>query len=217
MIDDEGSFRAPTSSEAEQQETFLAALKETRNVSAAARASGWDRRTAYRTRLGSPAFAAAWDAALGRRPKRSRSRQRRRWTEATKELFLEALTETANVRAALRQVGLSSTGAYRLRRRDEVFAQDWADAFEAALDDLESVAVERAKHGGETVVMKNGQEVQRTRAPSDGLLMFILKRHRPARWGGEVVDAKVGASADEVRGRLIAKVEAISARLKDEA
>lgn len=214
MIDDEGSFRAPASAEAGRRQAFLTTLAETRNISAAARASGWDRRTAYRMRGASAEFAAAWDKALGRPCKPSRSRQRRQWTAAGKKLFLETLAETANVSAALRRVRLSRTGAYRLRRRDPVFAEAWADAFEAALDDLEAAAIERAKHGGDTVVLENGREVKRTRAPSDALMMFLLKRHRPWRWGGEVVESPAGATtASEVRGRFIARVEAISARL----
>jgi len=214
MIDDEGSFHAPTSQAGERRAAFLAVLAETRSVVKAAEASGWDRRSAYRDRRRLQEFAAAWDAAVGRACTPSRSRQRRRWTATTRALFLEALAETANASEALRRVGISGATAYRQRRLDPAFAQAWDDAFEAALDSLEAVAVARARIGSDKVVMEKGREVRRTREPSDGLLMFLLRRHRPARWGRGAIEAPAaGASTADVRARIIAKVEAISARL----
>jgi hypothetical protein len=50
------------------------------------------------------------------------------WTSARRMKFLECLAATPNVRRACAAVGLSREAAYRLRRRDPVFALAWADA-----------------------------------------------------------------------------------------
>jgi hypothetical protein len=50
------------------------------------------------------------------------------WTPARKVQFLEALAADGNVRAACARVGLSREAAYRLRRRDALFARAWAAA-----------------------------------------------------------------------------------------
>ena len=216
MIDDEGSFRAPASPDAERRALFLSALREATSVAAAARASGWDVWAVYRVRQESPAFAAAWEAAVGRK-KRPVAGPKRRWTAARKRQFIEALSETANVSAALRRVGLAPTGAYRLRRAVDRVVPGLRERYVRALDELEALAVERAKRGTEQSVRTDKRGVRRTRAPSDRLLMFLLRRHRPWRWGGETVEAQAdGASAAEVRARIVAKVEAISARVQAE-
>ena len=58
----------------------------------------------------------------------TRARSREGWTNGRRTKFLECLAATPNVRRACAAVGLSREAAYRLRRRDPVFALAWADA-----------------------------------------------------------------------------------------
>jgi hypothetical protein len=55
-----------------------------------------------------------------------------RWTWALKLRFLETLAETGNVRESCRAVAFSREAAYKLRRRDPLFAQGWNLARRAA-------------------------------------------------------------------------------------
>jgi hypothetical protein len=76
--------------------------------------------------------------------------------------FLDALRDTGAVRYACEAAGVGRSTVYRERQRDETFAVAWSEALDDACDELEAEARRRAREG------------------SDGLLMFLLKAHRPA-------------------------------------
>jgi hypothetical protein len=80
-----------------------------------------------------------------------------------KAVFLARLAETGVVTAAARAAGITTRHAYYERKRNETFAQAWADALESSVEDLEAHAHERARE-------------------SDSLLMFLLKAHRPEKY-----------------------------------
>ena len=54
------------------------------------------------------------------------------WTRARRRQFIEALAAGRCVRRACAIAGLSREGAYKLRRRDPEFAQDWETALRTA-------------------------------------------------------------------------------------
>jgi len=59
------------------------------------------------------------------------------WTPAKRAAFLEHLAATCNIAASARAVGMAPRGAHALKKRDAVFAADWAGAIEAAYETLE--------------------------------------------------------------------------------
>jgi len=59
------------------------------------------------------------------------------WTPAKRAAFLEHLAATCNIAASARAVGMAPRGAHALKKRDAVFAADWARAIEAAYETLE--------------------------------------------------------------------------------
>lgn len=59
------------------------------------------------------------------------------WTKRGRQRFLDELAATCNVTAACAATGLSTTGAYRLRKRDPAFAALWAEAIAIGYDRLE--------------------------------------------------------------------------------
>ncbi len=61
----------------------------------------------------------------------------RGWTMAKRERFLDTLAATAHVRMAAAAAGINRTNAYRLRRRDPVFAELWLQALELGYQRLE--------------------------------------------------------------------------------
>ncbi len=60
------------------------------------------------------------------------------WTPAKRAAFLEHLAATCNIAASARAVGMAPRGAHALKKRDAVFAADWAGAIEAAYETLEA-------------------------------------------------------------------------------
>lgn len=89
-------------------------------------------------------------------------------TPTKKEKFLKSLsTGVPNVSKACKAAAIGRTLAYQWKREDPEFAQEWEDAYQNAVDGLEQSAWQRA---------------QRRKDPSDTLLIFLLKGHRPERY-----------------------------------
>ena len=63
------------------------------------------------------------------------SRRRDGWTPERRATFLECQCDKADVRGACARVGLSRQAAYKLRRRDPVFALAWDVALQVAHDE----------------------------------------------------------------------------------
>ena len=93
-------------------------------------------------------------------------------------VFLAVLAESGNVTEACRQAKLDRSGVYKLKDRDEVFAEAWEHAEEEAGDSLEAEAWRRAK-GWEENVYKDGELAGTTLRYSDTLLIFLLKGNKP--------------------------------------
>ena len=98
------------------------------------------------------------------------------WTAERQRLFIEALTRTGCVRDACRAARISSTSAYRTRRRIPEFSASWDLALRRARTPLEEVAWKRAVDGRETVIIRGGKEVERRIMPSDSILSLLIRR-----------------------------------------
>ena len=98
------------------------------------------------------------------------------WTAAARKTFLATLRQTGCVRDACRVAAMSSTSAYRLRRRDADFAGRWKEAIRQARRGLVAVAHQHAVVGKETVIYRRGVEVERRVSPSDSLLALLIKQ-----------------------------------------
>ena len=105
---------------------------------------------------------------------------RHRWTVKTKQQFLEVLGTTGNVSAAAAAVGMSRSGAYQLREKDWPFSKAWEEAVEVGVDQLESEARRRALEGVDKPLYYQGKQCGVTKEYSDVLLIFLLKKLRPA-------------------------------------
>jgi hypothetical protein len=93
------------------------------------------------------------------------------WTPERKALFLEDLAARGNVRAACARVGLSREAAYRLRRREPLFARGWGAALQLARDSVAETYDDRAFDGIEEEVWHRGELVG-TRRRNDTRLML---------------------------------------------
>lgn len=106
-----------------------------------------------------------------------------RFTKSKRAAFLLRLADTANVSASCAAAGVSRQTAYALKRRDAVFAAQWEDALQSALDGLEAEIIRRAIEGTEKEQFFQGQSVGTVVTYSDSLAMFLLKSKRPSVYG----------------------------------
>lgn len=98
------------------------------------------------------------------------------WTVARKLQFLEALALDGNVRAACARVGLSREAAYRLRRREPLFARAWTAAQLQAREIVGEVLGARAIDGIEEEVWYRGERVGTRRRYDTRLLLAHIAR-----------------------------------------
>lgn len=115
---------------------FLAALRQTANAPAAARAQGIVPGTAHYRRKNHRRFAEEWKAAL--KPKAGDPQScpaAEPWGKRT--AFLEALAETSNVTASAVRANMPTQTVYKLRREDKRFAAQWREALFEGYDHLE--------------------------------------------------------------------------------
>lgn len=103
-------------------------------------------------------------------------------TAKTREAFLLALEDTANVSKACKRAKLPRRSAYDWRRDDADFAAAWDTAIDRGTDALEDEAVRRATEGTLKPVFYKGEKCGSIREYSDTLLMFMLKARRPEKF-----------------------------------
>lgn len=125
---------------------------------------------------------------------------------SAREVFLEALSECGNVSSACRAAAISRQYAYRMRDKDETFAQEWDDAARIGLLGLEDEARRRAFAGYERPVYQGGQMVGVTKEYSDTLMTLLLKGGMPDKYRERVTTEITGANGGPIEhayGRVI--------------
>jgi hypothetical protein len=125
------------------------------------------------------------------------------WTEARLSLFLATLGTTGCIRDAARVAGVSVKGANDIRVRFPLFAAAWEEALARAQKGLLAVAHDHAVRGKETVIIRDGKEVERRITPDSATLGLLIKRGDQ----GGVKDPETGRflSAEEAAARGLDK------------
>ena len=117
---------------------FLAALAQSGNAKASARAAGAASGTAYSHRRRNGQFAAAWDAALAAASAAAKTEGvTLEGTRGWRNCFFEALAETSNVTASAARANVPVQTVYKLRRTEAEFANKWRAALLEGYDLLE--------------------------------------------------------------------------------
>ena len=93
------------------------------------------------------------------------------WTGQRKARFLERLAVCGNVRTSCAAAGMGRDSAYRLRRRDAVFARAWDAAMLLSVPRSSDVLADKATEGVEEDVWYRGERVG-TRCRFDGRLLL---------------------------------------------
>jgi hypothetical protein len=85
-----------------------------------------------------------------------------------KPAFLEAYRESGNVTESAEAAGVTKQAVYKARKSGKAFREEWETAREELADDLEAVAVKRARNS------------------SDTMLIFLLKGLKPDTYGDKL-------------------------------
>lgn len=103
-------------------------------------------------------------------------------TKARDKKFFDGIEAGYGVGLAARQAGYGRTSVYNYRNEDPEFAEQWDEAKENYIEELEAEADRRAIEGIEKDVYYQGRKVGTQREYSDALLMFRLKAMAPERY-----------------------------------
>lgn len=147
----------------------------------------------------------------GKKPQMRRA-AKNGWSKAKASEFLSVLGETLNVSEAVRRSGLSSVAVYRRRKTDAAFRAGWLDAVSEAYRRLELVLLERAFNGTEKVIRRRDGSEERMREYPNDLALRLLRMHRETAVEAEADEAMSPGELDEIRERVIRKLERLKAR-----
>lgn len=149
---------------------------------------------------------------VGQSRPQARKQRKFEWTKAKEKIFLATLAETCNVTAAAGAAGMSASGAYMRRKKVAAFRASWAEAIATAYRDLELVLLERALNGTEKIVTKPNGSVERMREYPNQIALQLLRMHRDTAVEAE----RPEVDGDEVRERLVNKLERLRKRFEEE-
>lgn len=136
------------------------------------------------------------------------------WTAEKQRDFIAYLTETGSVDMACQAVGMSTNGAYALRRANgaEEFRAAWIAALDHGISRVEDIAMHRALYGTETPVYSYGKLIGTRTVYNDRLLMFMLRNRCPDRFGDLERRLRPGARLYE-RAKAVMEAEKKQAEL----
>lgn len=143
---------------------------------------------------------------VGRRPARAPAVPMAiRWTKATRETFLAALAETANVAAAARMADVPVRSPYQLKAADAAFSDAWDQAVQEGYHRLELMLLRRATYGDAC----DGEDMPNV---STTLALGILRHHKTVAKRG-VPNVPMAVQGGDLRDRLEAKLNELNRRL----
>lgn len=128
-----------------------------------------------------------------------------RWPEGDwRHEFIKAFRAYGIVTLAAKQARRGRTSIYEERKKNEEFAEAWAEAENIATDILEAQAITRATHHEK---------------PSDTLLIFLLKARRPEKFreqfkldhAGEIKTSE-GFDLSRLTDKELSQLEALQAK-----
>jgi len=107
------------------------------------------------------------------------------WTKARRAAFLTELAISCNVRRAHGAAEMAQGSAYRLRRRDPLFARQWQEALELGYERLELALVRRALEAIDDLALDDGEEPVEKMSVAQAIM--LLRQHRASVERGSAV------------------------------
>jgi hypothetical protein len=144
------------------------------------------------------------DPLLGFAPYVHAAPRRNSITPERQRAFIAALAASGIVTQAARVVGASLEALYKLRHRHgaEGFAQAWDKAVDRGMMRLEDCALERAIRGEERPVASQGRIVATYTRYDTGLLLFLLRGRRTARYGKDTDVSPGSPLYEQIRAQI---------------
>ena len=103
-------------------------------------------------------------------------------TPEIREIFLKCMRETGNIRLAAEACGYKRNVFFVHRDKNPEFAAAWEEAYQDAMDKLESEALHRATIGVAEPIMFQGRQIGVKYIRSDRILEFLLIGGRPEKF-----------------------------------
>ena len=136
------------------------------------------------------------------------------FTEEKRQIVLDHLAGCANLTRAAKAAGVSTETVNYHRRRDPVFAQQCAEAIEAAYVALEALTIDEAAHGGHYVPGETRVPGPETIDPDVAIHLLRLRRRPLGQRTGEGGHKPKRASEKELKEAILAKLDLLAARLR---
>ena len=143
-----------------------------------------------------------------------RKASKRSWNKRKADHFLLVVAETCNVSEACRRSGLPMTVAYRRRKSDAAFRAGWVESIGIAYQRLEAVLLDRFFNGTEKVITRRDGSEERMREYPNHLGLQLLKMHRETAMEADFDMPE--EDADEIRQRLVRKLQRLKSRDEEE-
>lgn len=147
------------------------------------------------------------------RARMRRTPQRKDATLRQRQVFLDALADSCNVRRAAAEAGFAPSTAYKLRQRDAAFAEAWQAALESGYARLEMALVERAILTIET----SSDDAAAAPAPVGAMTVAqaidLMNKHRASVDGGRAKSVRLNPrsrpSAEETDAEILRRIAVI--------
>ena len=127
----------------------------------------------------------------GRQPGEDRPHPVTKLTAHARDRFIVELRAHGNISAAARSIGFTRQAAYRLRKQNEAFAEQWDEAVNGYLDELESVVADRGLNGTLKPIVYQGEITGYVREFDTNAALATLRAKRRTVWG-EKMDVTSG-------------------------
>jgi hypothetical protein len=151
------------------------------------------------------------DPLLSFKPVPHKAPRRNSITPARQRAFIAQLAATGIVTEAARHIGASFEALYNLRSKAgaEEFRAAWDAAIDHAMARVEGAAVQRSIEGVERPIVSGGKLLGWYRVHNEALVMFMLRRRRPERYGADLAaELRPGHPLyEKIKAEVIAEYE----------
>ncbi len=151
------------------------------------------------------------DPLLAFKPVPHKAPRRNSITPKRQRAFIAQLAATGIVTDAARHIGASTEALYNLRIKAgaEEFRAAWDAAVDHAMARVEGAAVQRSIEGVERPIVSGGKLLGWYRVHNEALVMFMLRRRRPERYGSDLTaELKPGHPLyEKIKAEVIAEYE----------
>lgn len=148
------------------------------------------------------------------RPLQAKSGRENGWTKAKRTAFLSELAASCNIRRASQAAGMTPSGVYKLRQREEEFAVAWQAALEIGYERLETALVRRALETvGEVDIDEADARAELLEKMTVEQAIRILRQHRESIRQGRPRDRRLSArhvaTQEETDAALIKRIRMV--------